>query len=281
MPNRRRAQSNAAFTGFFTQDANFGYLGNQTAEILPIVAGPLPDNACLLNSASLSVPNSIAPGEIVTIPGRGLGPAAGVVFQLDQQGRVPSTLGGTRVLFDGAPAPVLYASDGQVNAIAPFHLMPGSSVTLTVESQGRTTPPTTVAVQATQPGLFTLDGSGGGPVLAFNQDGTLNTPANPAALGSIVTLFANGTGVTNPASVEGAVAPSIEARPVGQSLVELEGAANLDVLYYGPSPGSLTSITQMNLRLPATVPQLFPLSAWPIYFNLNGLPTQLPTISLK
>jgi uncharacterized protein (TIGR03437 family) len=110
---------------------------------------------------------------------------------------------------------------------------------------------------------------------------TLNSPANPATLGSIVTVFATGTGVTSPASVEGAVATSTEVRPVEQVAVAL-GGIPAQTVYAGPSPGSLTSITQINLRLPDTLPsgQDYTPSAWPIQIAAGRL-TEIVTIALK
>jgi hypothetical protein len=65
---------------------------------------------------------SIAPGQIVSLFGAGLGPATPTGPVLDAAGRVGTASGGTRVLFDGIPAPVLYASSGQVNMAVPYGL---------------------------------------------------------------------------------------------------------------------------------------------------------------
>ena len=89
--------------------------------------------SCTLGAASMGGSNQIVPGEIVALVGSGLGPQTGVPFQLDQDGRVPRELAGTRVRFNGEPAPILYAQNGQVNAIAPFTLIPGPPVTVEVE----------------------------------------------------------------------------------------------------------------------------------------------------
>lgn len=43
------------------------------------------------------------------------------------------------------------------------------------------------------PAVFTVTGTGYGQALILNQDGTLNSMTNPATLGSLVTLFVNGT----------------------------------------------------------------------------------------
>jgi uncharacterized protein (TIGR03437 family) len=169
--------------------------------------------ACLYNAASWDRQNQVAPGEIVSIMGTGLGPPQGSAFRLDAQGRVPTLTGGTRVLFNGVPAPVLYAQDGQVNAIVPFGISPGSSLAVQVEYQGQPVTPLTVPVYGAQPGVFTADGSGSGLAVAVNQDGTLNSEANPAPAGSIVSLFVNGLGATSPASVEGALAASTAPQP--------------------------------------------------------------------
>ena len=62
----------------------------------------------------------IAPGEIVVIKGDGLGPAQPLSAQLGPDGRLAKSLGGTAVLFDGVPAPLLSVAAEKVVCIAPF-----------------------------------------------------------------------------------------------------------------------------------------------------------------
>ena len=227
---------------------------------IALTANPRGWAVCLYNSASWDRQNQVAPGEIVSIMGAGLGPAQGSAFRLDAQGRVPTVTGGTEVLFNGVPGPVLYAQDGQVNAIVPFGLSLGSSLTVQVEYQGQALAPLTVPVSAAQPGVFTADGSGSGLAVAVNQDGTLNSDANPAPAGSIVSLFVNGLGATSPASVEGAVAASTAPKPTAAYTVALLVglSASADVVYVGPSPGSLSSVIQINLRVPTVYTGFYP-----------------------
>ena len=52
------------------------------------------------------------------------------------------------------------------------------------------------------PGIFTADGSGRGAAAALNQDGSSNR-GNPAPAGSVVTFFATGEGLTQPAVLDG------------------------------------------------------------------------------
>jgi hypothetical protein len=72
-----------------------------------------------VNAATQSGNGGIAAAELVTLTGFGIGPDAGVSYQPDAQGNVPAETGGVQVMFDGAPAPVLYAQSRQINTIAP------------------------------------------------------------------------------------------------------------------------------------------------------------------
>ena len=49
------------------------------------------------------------------------------------------------------------------------------------------------------------DFSGSGQAVAVNQDGTINSPENPALRGSVVVLYGTWIGATEPASVTGAL----------------------------------------------------------------------------
>ena len=80
---------------------------------------------------------ALAPGEIVTIFGSGFGPAALAAAQY-ADGQLPTSVGETRVLFDGVAAPMIYAVAGQVSAIVPYSVKRDAQVQ--VEYQGIATP---------------------------------------------------------------------------------------------------------------------------------------------
>ena len=86
-----------------------------------------PTVAAVTNVASYAN-GSISPGEMVVIFGNGMGPSSVVGFQLDQQGRVATTLSQVQVLFDETPAPLIYVSAKQSSAMAPYGLA-GKSTT--------------------------------------------------------------------------------------------------------------------------------------------------------
>ena len=74
----------------------FTLTGSQSAVIDSI---PIPGN-----SSPEPQLFGLAPGELIRITGRGLGPSGAVGGQFDASGRVATSLAGTRVLFNGVPA---------------------------------------------------------------------------------------------------------------------------------------------------------------------------------
>jgi uncharacterized protein (TIGR03437 family) len=191
----------------------------------------------------------VAPGEIVSIFGSNLGPASPTVFTLTNAGTVGTSLAGTTVLFGGSPAPILFGSPTQINAIVPYSIS-GSSVPVFVVNQGQTSAPVTVAVTSVAPSLFTLNGSGNGQAAAINQDNSINGSANPAKAGSVVSLFATGTGQTNPGGVDGSVTGSVLPLAVVTPTVTI-GGKSATVQYAGGAPQNVAGVTQINVVVPS------------------------------
>jgi trimeric autotransporter adhesin len=205
----------------------------------------------------------VAPGEIVTLKGSGLGPAQLVSARPGSDGLYPTQLSGTSVQFNGVAAPLLYTSATQVAAVAPYGVT-GPAVQVTVTCQGQTSVPATVQVFAAAPGLFTADGTGAGQAAAINQDGTINSASNPAPLGTVISLYATGGGQISPAGVDGQVSTSplaTQSLPV-QAYIGLQPVLSTAQLQYaGPAPGEIAGLMQINVPLP---PGLQPGSAVPV-----------------
>ncbi len=90
---------------------------------------------CVVDAASLRNADTLSPGAIVTLFGSRLGPREGIEFQL-VDGLVPTSLGGTQVLVDGEPAPILFSSYWQLNVILPYSLQVGRRPKIQVMSAG-------------------------------------------------------------------------------------------------------------------------------------------------
>lgn len=67
-------------------------------------------------------------------------------------------LGHTQLLFDGVPAPLLYAGTSQINALVPFAVRKTTNVVL--RRGGIDTGPISLPVADAVPGIFTIDGTG-------------------------------------------------------------------------------------------------------------------------
>lgn len=108
-------------------------------------------------------------------------------------------------------------------------------------------------VAASHPGIFSAASSGTGQAAVLNQDGSYNSASNPAAGGTIVTLFVTGEGVLTPVGQNG----RIETGPVGSIPVPtLKVAVNFgttpspSILYAGVAPGEVDGLLQINAQVP-------------------------------
>jgi uncharacterized protein (TIGR03437 family) len=205
--------------------------------------------------AASNVAGAVSPGEIVTLYGVNIGPAAAVGFQVNADGTYAKSLGGAQVLFDGVPAGVTYVSAGQINAVAPYGLAAGATTQVQVGYQGVVSNAVAVPVQNAHPGLFTVDASGLGGGAILNQDYSLNTALNPVAPGTVVMIYCTGGGVTNPPSVDATLTPAapplylLNTSPVAVTI----GGIAATVSYSGAAPSQIAGLTQINAQVPAGV----------------------------
>jgi uncharacterized protein (TIGR03437 family) len=237
-----------------------------------VVYGLLPDVpgiASVVDSASYAG-GVVSPGELVTIFGNSIGPtepaSASVVG-----GKLPFTLGDVQVTFNGQPAPLLYGSAGQINAVAPFELAGQSTAQMAVTQVNGPSLTTTVLVAATNPSIFAASATGTGQGGILNADLSSNSASNPAPLGSVVSIFATGLGVTSPASVDGVLTSAVNLPLVAQPVTVKIGGQNAVVSYQGAAPGLVAGISQINVQIP---PNATPGPAVPITIAVGGTQSQ-------
>ena len=177
---------------------------------------PPPPMLGSMASAASALPGTVAPDEIVTIRGMGLGP--------DLLAFSPAPiLDPPRVFFDGIPAPVLFASAAQINATVPDQ--PAVKAATLEVRHGYYSASWGVPLAAAAPGIFTLNSSGRGQAAVLNQDNTLNGISGPAPRGSVIQIFATGFGPWK-------AADSDDLRPVGVAI----GESYAQVTFAGPAP---------------------------------------------
>jgi uncharacterized protein (TIGR03437 family) len=190
----------------------------------------------------------VAPGELISIYGLHIGPVAPAYASFDADGFLPTTLGGVRVTINGIPAPLLYASDAQINAITPVELTAGSSVELQFAQNSVALPNFRVMVDIAAPGVFLFPD---GEAAALNQDGTVNSQANPAAAGSYVSVWATGTGYF-PGS-DGQIATGANQFCSASGNCEIlniaAGSGSVNISYIGAAPDLVNGVVQVNFQI--------------------------------
>ena len=227
---------------------------------------PVQANAPVLlgiaNAAGSIVSGKVAPNEVISLYGAGIGPSTALGAEV-ADGFLTSSLGGYSVLFDDTPAPLLYAGPNQFNAVVPSKVWGHDAVEVSIVSPGGVSTGPRMGVVASAPEVF-------GGVL--NQDGTQNSPSAPGIPSSIVSIWFTGGGTLNGYVQDGQIAtgPIDLSLPVSvlASRVSAYSAErlSLEVLYAGSAPGMVLGVNQVNFRLP----QYFPLTLdGPLTFDLQ------------
>ena len=223
-----------------------------TLDATPAATKP-PQIASIVNAAS-GTAAALAPGEIFSIFGLGLGGLGA---------------GGT-VLVNGVPAPLLYTSSGQLNAVVPYEAGTSGIAKVKVAGAGVFSDEWGIPLTSAAPAIFTLNASGAGPGAVLNQDYSVNSAANPAARGSVIQIFGTGQGVTSPPSLTGAVSTGAGNSAVLPVKVTI-GGMDATVQYQGAAPGLISGALQVNAFVPPGVTLGV---AVPLSISVGGLPSQ-------
>jgi uncharacterized protein (TIGR03437 family) len=270
------------FTKFANPTVANGKVFQASASGEIVVYGLLPGApgiVSVVDSASYSS-GVVAPGELVTIYGTGIGPTVPTTASVDpSSGKLPLTLGGVQVTFHGIPAPLLYGSAGQINAVTPYGLAGQSVIEMAITQANGQSLTATLLVARSNPSIFSANATGTGQGAILNADLTNNSTSNPAARGSVVAIYATGTGVNKPAGVDGALTSAVNPPLVAQPVTVTIGGQNADVLYQGAAPGLVAGISQINARIPSN---LSPGPAVPVAIAVgNTQSTNSVTIAVK
>ena len=209
---------------------------------------PFYSAASIVNSASNEV-GALAPCTFATLYGANLAFDRRAMGPEDiRGGKLPTELAGVRVLVDGIPAIIYYASPNQVNLLIPSVLRhPEVEMQLTVD--GRAGPAIAIRLLEAAPALFQLDDK---TPVTTRADWSLITGEAPARPGEDVILFATGLGSTEPETAYGQT-PQTAARiqrwrefQVWLGSLPVEASR---IAYVGVMPG-YAGLYQINLKLP-------------------------------
>jgi uncharacterized protein (TIGR03437 family) len=204
----------------------------------------------LVNAASYQGGN-VAPGELVTLFGTGLGPSTLQKPIVSAAGVVDTIAGGTRVLFDGIAAPMIYSTAGQISAVVPFAVQGQTQVQ--VEYNGVRSTAITIPVVAATPAIFTADSSGKGQGAILNQDFSVNGASNPATVNSVIAIYLTGAGAMQTAVADGTIAKGALNLAQSQNVTVHIGGIAVKPLYAGAAPGIVEGVAQIDAVIPAGV----------------------------
>jgi uncharacterized protein (TIGR03437 family) len=262
--------------------------GSDLLRFDPSTATPI---ACLLDAADSNPVTSVAPGELLAMYGRFLyfenNPSAIPINPVN--GLFPVTSQGLSVVANLTSAPLLYVSEQQVNFQAPYEIAGSSQTNVTVtysDINGNSVSDSrTLKVAASNPVAFLAQPSivNQSFPLALNADGTVNSQTDPAAAGSVVTIFLDGLGVTSPPPTTGLVnkSPSV---PLNLSLAVTPYCDGTfcypapSFVSASPAPGSISGVTQVQLLAPANP---HPANAFLVVFSLSEGPTAVRDTNLS
>ena len=138
-----------------------------------------------------------ARGEIITLYGSNFIPPSSSSLEA-RVSPLPTVLGGVSVRVNNIPAPLLFVSATQINALIPYELADSlASTTIVVTNGSAASAPLQLDLLAQDPGIFVVQ-KNGAPVSA----------ANTLAAGDTVTIFATGLGAVTPSIPSGTTVPS-------------------------------------------------------------------------
>ncbi|MFB3776442.1 MAG: SBBP repeat-containing protein [Bryobacteraceae bacterium] len=249
-----------------TDSANMPYVqqalqptpaGGVDIYLLKVVLSPQISVGGFCNAASYEC-GKVAAGEILAVFGSGFGSSSLVPLQVVND-RLTTSLGDTKIFFDGTAAPMIYVLGGSssvLSCVVPYGVAGKSSTRVQVEYKGQKGNTVTVPVVAAAPGVFSMNQSGTGPGAILNSpDYSVNSASSPAPAGGYIMVFATGEGKTD-VGLDGQIVPLYGPypRPILWPWTATVGGRNAAVVWAGSAPQSIAGLFQINIQIPAALP---------------------------
>jgi uncharacterized protein (TIGR03437 family) len=148
-------------------------------------------------------------------------------------------------------APIYLVSPTQLNVLVPYSVT-GTTATISVTNNGKTSNSVVVPLSTTAPGVFTQNSSGTGLGAILHANNTLVTSASPAKLGETVSIYLTGLGAVSPSVSDGTAGMSSPLSKVTETVSVTIGNVSATVLFAGLAPG-LPGLYQINVTVPSSL----------------------------
>ena len=224
------------------------------------------------NAAGVTPQPGVAPGSMISISGSNLAPAA----VNGPESPLAQALGGVTVHIGDGLLPLAFVSPSQITAELPTDLPPGPQ-TLAVSIVGLPDATASFTVARDAPGLYQQTVNNQPYALALHADGSLVTPASPAAAGELISLYGTGFGATSPARPEGFAVPANPPYVVLDPVAVLVGSASLTPESVCAAPGRV-GIDLVEFRLPSDAPSAASVS---VQVTVNGVGSNVVVLPVK
>jgi uncharacterized protein (TIGR03437 family) len=201
-----------------------------------------------VTNAASNAGGTVSPGMLFVAYGSNMGPATLAGAEVSD-GRLSNNIAGAQMLFDGQPAPIVYVSANQFSGVVPYSVAGKSTTQVVASYQGLQSAPLTVQVASAVPGLFSVNFTGSGQAAAINQNGSVNSTANPAAAGSIVAVYGTGEGLLIPTPVDGTLSATPPTWNPEQAISVTVGGVPATIKYANTAPGEVAGLMQINFQL--------------------------------
>ena len=205
----------------------------------------------VVNAAGLGHSTTIAPGSLISIFGTGLASTLATASSVPLSTALADV---DSVTINGTPARLLFVSDRQINAQAPWGLGLGAA-NVVVTRGGVSSQPVTAQVNMFSPALYGFN-LGTAQAIAVNLDGSIAAPAgaipgvtsHPAMAGDTLVFYASGLGPVDQTPTDGA--NSLDAlRQTTTMPTVLIGNVPSQIAFSGLSP-QFVGVYQVNLVVP-------------------------------
>jgi uncharacterized protein (TIGR03437 family) len=227
----------------------------------------------VVSAASYAANAPIPPGGMVSIFGSGLaqGTDSSKKLPLEMQ------LSGTLATLGGKTMPLLFTSDGQVNAMVPFGLPVNTQHQMVVRRGDTYTVPEPVTVAAAGPAIFSKDMTGKGQgLIVSSSSGKYAEPGTATKTGDVLVIYCTGLGDVTPPVETGAATPVSPLSWAANGVKVTIGGVEAKVWFAGLVP-NYAGFYQVNAEVP---PGVAPGNQVPVVLTVAGQSSAPVTIAV-